>query len=169
MTYRGCMISSERNRSNLLNIQFQLQGLQPGPHSRRSVLDVWPERDCPDERNLQYFEIWGEKENVWPYCQLLDNRNTNLLICSALIVDPTCRRETTSECYLSVDVLELMEDNTSAFLDTGWHPPFPDIFCFSVFKYKHEKEDRKKSAFLDIGWHPPFRDIFDVIIFKYKY
>ena len=48
------MISSERNRSNilLLLIQFQLQGLQPGPHSRRSVLDVWPERDRPDERNL---------------------------------------------------------------------------------------------------------------------
>ena len=54
MTYKDCMISSERNRSNqlLLNIQFQLQGLQPGPHSRRSVLDVWPERDRPDERNL---------------------------------------------------------------------------------------------------------------------
>ena len=84
MTYRECKISSERNRSDLLllNIQFQLQGLQPGPHSRRSVLDVWPERDRPDERNL-HIEIWREKENVWPYCQFLDNRNTNLLICSS--------------------------------------------------------------------------------------
>ena len=137
MTYKGCMISSERNRSNLLllNIQFQLQGLQPGPHSRRSVLDVWPERDRPDERNL-HIQRWGEKENVWPYRQFLDNRNTNLLICSALIVDPTSRRETTSEYYLSVDVLELMEDNTSVFLDTGWHPPFPDIFDVIVFKTK---------------------------------
>ena len=58
-TTKGCMISSERKRSNLLllNIQLQSQGLQPGPHSRRSVLDVWPERDRPDERNLQYLEI----------------------------------------------------------------------------------------------------------------
>ena len=67
MTYKGCMISSERNRSNLLLLKIQLQGLQPGPHSRRSVLDVWPERDCPDERNLQYIGILRDKENVWPY------------------------------------------------------------------------------------------------------
>ena len=42
-----------------------------------------------------------------------------------------------------------MEDNTLASWDIGWHPPFPDIFCFIVFQIQMLKGgSRKKISFV---------------------